>query len=369
MQVELLEAKTETFGPLGRRRCGDECRHLARHGSGLRPAAGLRRLGHGPLVLRHDLRPARRAAAGKASGTEARDLEPGAAGGDRSRPGASPWEGEGYRKVWARLRVCRDIRVARKRVLRLMRENNLLSPHRCRRRGGNPHDGEIITHAPNLMWGTDGVRVFTVDDGWGWIFTAVERRVCRLACLQARRPLRRPAALHGTCQAVWLDLGGGAAQLGWPCGWITAPRYLSDHFTNQIKFWGIQPSYAFVAEPQTNGVAERFNRTLKEQTIHGRIYRIADAGRRPRLRRTLQCPVDRRKERLPEPRSSSSGVARRDLNQARRVRQTCVQGTPTTDWRNLKVPLETIDPLASIVERVKRTRLAQISVVVFHVQV
>ena len=40
---------------------------------------------------------------------------------------ASPWEGEGYRKVWARLRVCRDIRVARKRVLRLMRENNLLS--------------------------------------------------------------------------------------------------------------------------------------------------------------------------------------------------------------------------------------------------
>ena len=51
---------------------------------------------------------------------------------------ASPWEGEGYRKVWARLRVCRDIRVARKRVLRLMRENNLLSPHRCRRRGAIP---------------------------------------------------------------------------------------------------------------------------------------------------------------------------------------------------------------------------------------
>ena len=49
--------------------------------------------------------------------------------------------------------------------------------------------------------------------------------------------------------------------------------YLSDHFTNQIKFWGIQPSYAFVEQPQTNGVAERFNRTLKEQIIHGRIYR------------------------------------------------------------------------------------------------
>ena len=39
MQVELLEAKTETFGPLGGGGRGDECRHLARHGSG-----GLRRV-------------------------------------------------------------------------------------------------------------------------------------------------------------------------------------------------------------------------------------------------------------------------------------------------------------------------------------
>ena len=171
---------------------------------------------------------------------------------------ASPWEGEGYRKVWARLRVCRDIRVARKRVLRLMRENNLLSPHRCRRRGGNPHDGEIITHAPNLMWGTDGVRVFTVDDGWGWIFTAVEHwnaecvgwHVCkrgdRFAALQ---PISMGlAGLYGSTAA-------GAAR-GLALRMDHGSQYLSDHFTNQIKFWGIQPSYAFVAEPQTNGVAD-----------------------------------------------------------------------------------------------------------------
>jgi len=37
-------------------------------------------------------------------------------------------------------------------------------------------------------------------------------------------------------------------------------QYLSDHFTNQIRFWGIEPSYAFLEEPQTNGVVERFNR-------------------------------------------------------------------------------------------------------------
>ncbi|SHI82817.1 Integrase core domain-containing protein, partial [Malonomonas rubra DSM 5091] len=50
----------------------------------------------------------------------------------------------------------------------------------------------------------------------------------------------------------------------------------SDHFLNQLKFWGITPSFAFVAEPQTNGVAERFNRTLKEQAIYGRVFRTVE---------------------------------------------------------------------------------------------
>ena len=47
-----------------------------------------------------------------------------------------------------------------------MREANLLSPHRRPRMVG--------TEAPNVMLGTDGARVLTVEDGYVWIFTAVE---------------------------------------------------------------------------------------------------------------------------------------------------------------------------------------------------
>jgi hypothetical protein len=33
--------------------------------------------------------------------------------------------------------------------------------------------GVVRWHCKDLvLW--DGVRVFTVDDGWGWIFTAIE---------------------------------------------------------------------------------------------------------------------------------------------------------------------------------------------------
>jgi putative transposase len=48
-------------------------------------------------------------------------------------------------------------------------------------------------------------------------------------------------------------------------------QYLSDHFLKQVRFWGIEPSFAFVCEPETNGVAERFNRTLKEQAVFGKL--------------------------------------------------------------------------------------------------
>ncbi|MEX3583275.1 MAG: hypothetical protein VB137_13035 [Burkholderia sp.] len=45
-------------------------------------------------------------------------------------------------------------------------------------------------------------------------------------------------------------------------------QYRSDDFRAQLKFCGITPSYAFVAEPQTNGVAEGLNRTMKEHGYH-----------------------------------------------------------------------------------------------------
>ena len=48
---------------------------------------------------------------------------------------------------------------------------------------------------------------------------------------------------------------------------------------NQFRYWGIHPSFAFVEEPETNGVVERWNRTLKEQAVYGRVFRNLADGR------------------------------------------------------------------------------------------
>lgn len=188
---------------------------------------------------------------------------------------ASPFCGEGHRKVWARLRILRSIRVSRARVLRLMRENQLLSPHRRPQGGPVAHDGSIQAQRPNAMWGTDGIRIETVEEGWVWVFSAVDHFDACCVGIHAVKTGNRFAALQPIAQGLQAEFGatGADAGRGLALRMDHGTQYTADDFLNQVKFWGIAPSFAFVAEPQTNGVAERFNRTLKEQAIHGHVFR------------------------------------------------------------------------------------------------
>ena len=184
----------------------------------------------------------------------------------------SPFRGEGHRKVHARLRVVDGIRVARKRVLRVMRAHGLLSPHRGRQGGAPVHDGTVVTQAPNVMWGTDGVRVFTLEDGW--VFAAVEHWNAECVGWHVCKIRSRFAALEPVAQGLGRIYGSNEADVarGLALRMDHGSQYLADHFLNQIRYWGIRPSFGFVEEPETNGVAERWNRTLKEQAIHGRVF-------------------------------------------------------------------------------------------------
>ena len=68
---------------------------------------------------------------------------------------ASPFHGEGYRKVWAKLRV-EGIRTSQERVRRLMPAHDLQAPHRVGlAHGQTAHDGTITTETPDVMWGTE----------------------------------------------------------------------------------------------------------------------------------------------------------------------------------------------------------------------
>ena len=191
----------------------------------------------------------------------------------------SPWTGEGHRKVWARLRALDGIRVSRRRVLRLMRGHALLSPHRARPRpGGASHDRRIATEAPNIMWATDATQVTTVEDGKVWLFGVVEHWNAELLGWHVAKRGTRHEAIQAVGMAVRERFGhleAGAAR-GLALRHDHGSAFMADVFQKQIRFWGMAPSYAFVGEPETNGCIERLFRTLKEQVVHGRIFRTID---------------------------------------------------------------------------------------------
>ena len=114
----------------------------------------------------------------------------------------SPFHGEGYRKVWARLRH-RGIRTASERVRRLMREHHLQAP----RKGGHAHgprahDGTITTEEPDTMWGTDMTTTVTADQGTVHVFIAVDHCTCECIGLHAAKKGDRFEALEPLRQGV-----------------------------------------------------------------------------------------------------------------------------------------------------------------------
>lgn len=193
----------------------------------------------------------------------------------------SPWTGEGHRKVWARLRVRDAIRVSRKRLLRVMRENTLLSPHRARRKSEDCHDRQIITTAPNVMWAIDATQIPTVEDGKVWLFGVAEHWNAEMLGWHISKRGTRFEAIQALSMAVRQQFGhlcAGAAR-GLALRHDHGSNFMAEHFQQQVRFWGISPSYAFVGEPETNGVIERLFRTLKEQIVHGRVFQTIDEVR------------------------------------------------------------------------------------------
>ena len=190
----------------------------------------------------------------------------------------SPFLGEGHRKVWARLRMA-GTRTSKARVLRLMRVARVLAPTRAgRAHGPKAHDGTITTERPNQMWGTDATTCFTTRDGTATVFIAVDH--CTADCVGAHVARRgtRFEALEPLRQGVREYLGGYGTDLA--LGLVVrhdhGSPYMSDHFQQELRFLGIRSSPAFVREPEGNGCAERFIRTLKEQLLWVRTFETVE---------------------------------------------------------------------------------------------
>jgi putative transposase len=184
-----------------------------------------------------------------------------------------PSHGEGYRKIWARLRFA-GIRTSKRRVLRLTREHALQAPGRVGRpHGPKAHDGTIRTERVDAMWGSDLTSTMTAE-GQASIFVAVDH--CSIECIgiHATRRATRFEALEPIRQGVRACFGAFAEGVaaGLKVRHDHGSQFVADDFQRELAFLGIEPSPAFVREPEGDGCAERFIRTLKENLLWVRRF-------------------------------------------------------------------------------------------------
>ena len=193
----------------------------------------------------------------------------------------SPFLGEGHRKVKVRLGA-KGTRAGKNRVLRLMRAHGLLAPVRQGHpRGDRSHSGRIRTGRPDELWGTDAARFWTRAEGWCWFFGAVDHCTSDVVGWHVAKKGDRWAALEPIRQGVRTHMGGFgkaiAMGLGLRHDW--GSQYRAKQFQAEIKWLGIRSTPAYVGEPECNGVAERFMRTLKEECIHLHDFETLEEAR------------------------------------------------------------------------------------------
>jgi len=192
----------------------------------------------------------------------------------------SLFKSEGHRPIWRRLRR-QGIKVSKKRVLRLTQEHSRMAPRRSRQGKKHEHTGSITTDKPNLMWGTDGIQFRTQAEGNCWAFFTVDHFNSECMGWYAVKKGDRFAALEPIRQALVNEFGSVGAEiaLGLALRMDHGTQYTSEHFQSEIKFFGITASFAYVAEPQTNGISERFGKTLREQVLEGANFRNLEEAR------------------------------------------------------------------------------------------
>ena len=149
-----------------------------------------------------------------------------------------PFMGEGYRKVYARLRY-RGTRADVERIRLLMREHDLQAPGKPRRTlGPRTHDGTITTMVPDEMWGTDATATMLLDGQQATIFGIYDHCTCELLGIHAALKADRYEAivpLHQACRASFGGVGKAIAS-GLKLRHDNGSQFISRAFQAELRF-------------------------------------------------------------------------------------------------------------------------------------
>ncbi len=173
----------------------------------------------------------------------------------------------GYRRVWAYLRFVAGLPVNRKRVYRLLSENNLLVKADTRllaKRVSNTRKPR--PERANQWWGIDMTKVMT-RNGWAYVVLVLDwysKKVVGHYCGEQSKAWHWLAALN---KAVNRQFPGGIRETAIELNLMSdnGSQPTSRSFMETCSGLGIKQAFTAYNNPKGNADTERMMRTLKEE--------------------------------------------------------------------------------------------------------
>lgn len=185
----------------------------------------------------------------------------------------------GYRRVWAYLRFVLKIVVNRKRIQRLMKENNLLVTKEFKKakRGQYPYRSKPRADKPNQFWGIDMFKVMIQGYGWRYVHIVKDWYTKKIPGYSVSDRSKT---------SDWLDALDSAVNEQFPAGIRESerkPHLISDNgcqptsekFMKECSQLGIHQIFTSYNNPKGNADTERVIRTIKEDLIWPREFTSA----------------------------------------------------------------------------------------------
>lgn len=178
---------------------------------------------------------------------------------------------EGYKKLKVRL-AQQGVFVGKERLRRLLRAHGLLRWSRPGNNGASrTHDGIIITQKPNEMYACD-IKEWKCKDGKFYMFSVIDHFndeiISHLTTLQATNA-EATQVLRMALKKRFGTLEKDSFK-GMELSFRTdhGSQFMCKAFKQEAAFLGLRLSPSFVRSPQSNGIIERYHRTIKEQLYY-----------------------------------------------------------------------------------------------------
>ena len=175
----------------------------------------------------------------------------------------------GYRRIWAYLRYRENLSVNKKRIYRLMKENNLLVGRNMKLKAcRTPLKAKPHANRPNHIWGIDMTKVMVRH--WGWVYLHIVLDWYTKKIVGYNLSLRSKTS-------DWLDALEKSVNQQFPDG-VREKKLLflvSDNgsqptsvgFMAACNVLEIKQIFASYNNPKGNADTERVIRTIKEDLI------------------------------------------------------------------------------------------------------